>query len=53
MTRTITIDELMEKGINTFSVKDDSPRGYKTVNKEEVKIGDKVVLDNYFTLVVE
>ena len=53
MTRTITIDELTKKGVNTFSVKDDSPRGYRTINKENVKIGDKVVLDNYFTLVVE
>ena len=53
MTRTITIKELMAKNADTFSVKDTSPRGCKTVNKKDIKIGDKVVLDNYFTLVVE
>jgi len=51
MKRTITINELMKKA-DTFSVKDNSVRGIKTVDKKEVKIGDKVVLDNYFTLVV-
>lgn len=51
--RTITISELKETGVSTWSVKDNSPRGYTTKHTEEVKAGDKVVIDNYFTLVNE
>lgn len=56
MTRTITMKEIQEminQGITTFSKKDDSPRGCKTVSAESVQPGDKVVIDNYFTLVIE
>ena len=56
MSRTITIEkvhEMARSGINTFSKKDDSPRGCKTVLASEVKVGDKIVVDNYFTLVTE
>jgi hypothetical protein len=53
MTRTITINELMKIEADTFSVKDNSVKGYKTIDKKDVKIGDKVILNNYFTLVVE
>lgn len=56
MTRTITIkevEEMKKKGISTFSKKDNSPRGCKTVSASEIKVGDKIVIDNYFTLVTE
>ena len=55
-TREITISDLLnmaENGINTFSVKDNSPRGCKTISASMVKVGDKVVIDNYFHLVVD
>jgi len=54
--RTITFKEvrdLISKGVSTFSVKDNSVRGYKTVSAIEVRAGDKIVIDNYFTLVIE
>lgn len=53
---TITISEvknLIKNGITTFSRKNDSPRGCETVPASEIKIGDKIVIDNYFTEVVE
>ena len=53
MTRTITISELIAEGCNTWSVKDNSVRGVTTKYTREVKPGDKVVIDNYFTLVTE
>ncbi len=52
----ITLSEVMERannGVTTFSRKDDSPRGCRTVPASEVKVGDEIVIDNYFTLVVE
>jgi hypothetical protein len=48
--RTISIKELK---CSTYSVKDNSPRGCKTVKRKEIKVGDKIVIDNYFTLVTE
>lgn len=51
--RTITISELKATGVDTWSVKDDSARGYTTKYTSEIKPGDKVVIDNYFTLVTE
>lgn len=53
MTRTIKLSELKEKNISTFSKKDNSPRGCKTVSINDIKVGDKVVINNYFTLVTE
>lgn len=53
---TITIaevNELIKKGVTTFSRKDNSPRGCTTVSANEIKVGDKIVIDNYFTLIVE
>lgn len=53
---TITIAEVnkfMEKGVSTFSLKDDSPRGCKTVPVSEIKVGDEIVIDNYFAEVIE
>jgi hypothetical protein len=52
MERTITIKELQESKSNTWSVKDNSVRGYTTKCTDEVKQGDKVVIENYFTLVI-
>ena len=45
--------KLIEIGVNTFSRKDNSVRGIETISAYDVKIGDKIVIDNYFTLVVE
>ena len=53
MKRTISITALQESGVNTWSVKDNSPRGYRTAYTSEVKPGDMVVIDNYFTTVTE
>jgi len=56
MTHTITMKEIqnmISNGISTFSKKDNSPRGCKTVSASEIKPGDKVVINNYFTLVTE
>jgi len=52
-TKTISINELRNSGTNTWSIKDDSVRGYHTAYTSEVKPGDMVVIDNYFTKVVE
>ena len=51
MSRTITIGELKASGTATWSVKDNSVRGICTKYTSEVKAGDMVVIDNYFTLV--
>ena len=53
MERKITIAELRAKGVSTWSVKDNSVRGFETKRTSQVKPGDKVVIDNYFTLVTE
>lgn len=52
----ITLNEVKERannGVTTFSRKDNSPRGCRTVSVSEIKVGDEIVIDNYFTLVVE
>lgn len=51
--RTISLDELKSTGISTWSVKDSSPRGCTTKCTADVKLGDKVVINNYFTLVTD
>jgi hypothetical protein len=54
--RTIKIEyvlKMSKNGINTFSKKDNSIRGCKTVTVSEIAVGDKIVIDNYFTLVIE
>lgn len=56
MTHTITMKEIQNKinnGVSTFTVKSNTPRGCETVAASEIKVGDKVVIDNYFTLVTE
>lgn len=49
-TRIISIKDLT---CSTYSVKDNSDRGCHTACKSEIKVGDEVVIDNYFTLVTE
>ena len=49
--RKINIEDLKAMNVSTFSKKDNSPRGVKTESIINIKVGDKVVLDNYFTLV--
>lgn len=51
MKREIRIEELRKMKADTFTRKADTPRGAETVMKSQVQIGDKIVLDNYFTLV--
>ena len=46
------VKEMSEKGISTFSRKDNSDRGVKTVSVDEIKVGDKIVIDNYFHTVI-
>ena len=56
MAHTITMKEvqnLINNGVTTFSKKDNSPRGCKTVSANEIQIGDEIVIDNYFTTVAE
>lgn len=49
----ITMKEVQEKNCNTFMRKDDSPRGFDCVMKSQLKVGDEIIIDNYFTLIVE
>ena len=54
MARTITMKEIqnmINQGISTFTVKANTPRGCETVAASEIRVGDKVVIDNYFTTV--
>lgn len=56
MKHTITMKEIQDKsnqGISTFMRKDNSPRGCECVSADEIKPGDQVVIDNYFTTVIE
>lgn len=47
------VQNLINNGVSTFSRKDNSPRGCETVSANEIQIGDKIVIDNYFTTVVD
>lgn len=51
--KTITLDTIKAMNVSTFSIQDDSPRGIKTITAEEIKPGDRVVIDNHFFEVVE
>lgn len=56
MTHTITMNEVNEKiesGVTTFMRKDNSVRGCECVSASEIKVGDEIVIDNYFTTVIE
>ena len=46
MKRTITLDQLNPS--YSYSVKDNSVRGCHTVPFSQLRIGDKVVIGNYF-----
>ena len=47
------VHNLINNGVSTFSRKDNSPRGCKTVSASQIKVGDKIVIDNYFTTVTD
>lgn len=47
------VKEMSDKGISTFSRKDNSVRGVETVSADAIKIGDKIVIDNYFHTVIQ
>lgn len=51
--RTISMGEVLNMDCGTFNKKDNSVRGCTTVNKSDLQIGDKIVIDNYFTLITE
>lgn len=56
MKHTITMKEIQDKinqGVTTFMRKDNSPRGCECVSASEIKTGDEIVIDNYFTTVIE
>ncbi len=52
MKRTITLAEIQNMGISTWSKKDNSVRGITTVYTSELKVGDEIVIDNYFTEII-
>ena len=51
--KSITIEEIRSAEVNTYSVKDDSPRGFKTVSAAAINVGDMVIINNAFVLVVD
>lgn len=51
MKHTITLNKLNLD--ISYSLKDNSDKGYKTVSGHDLKIGDKIVIDNYFTEIIE
>lgn len=53
MKRTIKISELRSMNTESWSVKDNSVRGITTKYTDSIKIGDMVVIDNYFTEVTK
>ena len=56
MKHTITMKEVQDminQGVTTFSMKDNSPRGCRCVSASQIKVGDQIVIDNYFTTVTE
>ncbi len=56
MKHTITIQEVEKfarNGITTFNRKNKSPRGCETVSANEIKVGDKIIINNYITTVTE
>lgn len=47
------IKEMTEQGISTFTKKDNSPRGCRTITADQVQPGDKILIDNHFHTVIE
>lgn len=52
MKTTITMNEI-KTATETWSRKNDSPRGYETVSASDVKRGDEVIRDGRFVTVIE
>lgn len=55
MAHTITMKEIqnmINQGVSTFTVKANTPRGCETVAASKIKVGDKVVIGNHFTTVI-
>lgn len=50
---TITLKEIKNGQSESYTIKDTSPRGCATVSKEQIKAGDKVVIDSEFVEVIE
>ena len=53
---TITIKEIkerIEKGVTTFMRKNNSPRGCECIDADEIKIGDEIIINNYFHTVIK
>lgn len=53
MTNTITMKEIQSMDCDTFHKKDNSPRGCDVVSKFQLKVGDEVVIENYFRFITE
>lgn len=53
MTHTITMKEIQQMNCDTFSRKDDSPRSIETVFKDDLSVGDEVIINNHFTVIIE
>lgn len=51
MKHTITLSQINPS--YCYSVKDNSPRGCHTASFDDLKIGDKIVIDNYFHEIIE
>ena len=49
----ISMKDIKESKCDTFEKKDDSVRGCSCVSASSLKIGDEVVINNYFTRIVE
>ncbi len=53
MSHVISMDNVRQLNVFSFSKKDSSPRGVKTILKSDLKVGDIIVVGNYFTTIVE
>ena len=56
MKHTITmkeIQDMIDQGVSTFSIKSNTPRGCETVSASTIKPSNEIVIDNHFTLVTE
>ena len=53
MTHTIHYSEILNDSCSTYTIPDGSPRGCRTISKADVRIGMKVLIDNYFCTVVD
>ena len=51
--KTTTLKELERTYTGTYSVKADTVKGRKEVSFYDLQVGDEVLIDNYFTLIIE